>query len=152
MKRTALKRKTPLRAHSSLKASAKPMRKTRSTGKPTVAQAKRFDAIRSNGCLACFINRLHEPTRKEHNFQFCQMPIEIHHVLSGGRRMGHDYTLGLCRWHHQGDKWPDITMSATVASNTFGPSFGREPRRFREIYGQELDLLFWQNQMIKGKA
>ena len=56
---------------------------------PTKAESRRIEIIkREVGCIAC---------RKEG--MNC-VPADAHHILSGGKRMGHLYTIPLCRPHH----------------------------------------------------
>ena len=59
---------------------------SRSLPPPTKDEAERMDAIkRANWCVACL------------SFE----PVELHHILSeGGLRLGHLYTVGLCRPCH----------------------------------------------------
>lgn len=85
---------------------------------PTVEESRWMDAIVAYGCIACRLDgRAPRPT--------C-----VHHILRGGVRMGHLFTLGLCDpGHHQG-----------------GESLGlisRHPwkARFEARYGTELELL-----------
>lgn len=87
-------------------------------GAPTVVEKKWLDAITNYGCVACHIDG-HPPR-----------PTAVHHILRGGRRIGHLFSIGLCDpGHHQG-----------------GAEFGlisRHPykARFEARYGTELDLL-----------
>jgi hypothetical protein len=106
----------------------------RSIPAPTRAQQQRQDDIRELGCCACLLGG--------HGF----VVPEIHHLNSGGRNMGQDYTVGLCAWHHRGI--PPEGMAATQAELILGPSFARTARKFRERYGAELELLEAQNAML----
>lgn len=78
-----------------------------------------MDAIVAHGCVCCEIDGV--PGR----------PAAVHHILSGGHRMGHLFTLPLCDpGHHQN-----------------GAALGMVSRhpwktRFEERYGTELDLLY----------
>lgn len=57
---------------------------------PTVAEIKWMDAITALGCIACILDG-HPGT-----------PGAVHHLLRGGRRMGHMHTICLCDpGHHQ---------------------------------------------------
>lgn len=80
----------------------------------TVAEAKWIDSIVRFGCVACFVSGEREP-----------VPAEVHHILRGGRRLGHLYTLPLCLAHHRD-----------------GP-YARHPwkDRFETKFGTELGLL-----------
>lgn len=110
---------------------------SRSTPKPTRLQVARFEAIHHLGCIAC---------RKRGQVT----PCEVHHLTIGGRhgqkRRGHDFTIGLCPWHHRGE--PTFGLSHIVCECRFGPSYAREPRRFREVFGQDEELLAYQNELL----
>lgn len=112
------------------------MRRGRSTGTPTKAQQERFEAIRSVGCVSCLRLGI-------------RSACEIHHLTIGGRhgqkRRGHDFTIGLCPWHHRGDP------SGVWSTEALGPSYAREPRRFREEFGCDDFLLGYQNELIGYK-
>ena len=163
MKRTELKRKTPLQARmplqtrTGLKASAglktytplkagKPglRRSAHSTQPPTAADLERWAVMRKIGCVACLMNKAHG-LRK-----VLGMAIEIHHQLSGGRRIGHHAAVALCVFHHQGTKWPEITMGYAAVALIYGPSLGRESRAFAVAYGDDAALLIYQTSLIKA--
>ena len=56
-----------------------------STKTPTKAEQARFDRMKEMGlCIACY-------QRGERRWQY----VEIHHLLSGNRRIGHMATVGL---------------------------------------------------------
>jgi hypothetical protein len=113
------------------------MKRGRSTGTPTKAQIERFEAIHRLGCVACRMRGLVRPT-------------EVHHMTIGGRhgqkRRGHDETIGLCEYHHRG-VFPEGWGKEQTLSR-LGPSYAREPRRFREVFGQDDALLQNQNDLI----
>jgi len=159
MKRSQITRKTPLRQVSpkraaamstdvrrgptpvravSIKASTKRMRQGRSTGKPTAAQAARFVHIRAIGCIACLLDG-----------RACVTP-EVHHLNEGGyhgaKRRGHDFTVGLCGWHHQGR--PPLGMAMAGAINVLGPSHKLQKMAFRAHYGTDDQLLETTNKLI----
>lgn len=173
MKRTPLLRKTPLVArkgfaamsaiHQAMQASGLPngakgepqyakattikpaLKRSRSTGKPTKAQVLRWDAMRARGCVACHLNTVdHGMARASYAHD-----LEIHHLLSGGRRRGHDDTVCLCTYHHQGARLPYPDHGYEEHAKVFGPSFGREPRRYREFYGTDDQLLAYQQVMLE---
>jgi hypothetical protein len=104
----------------------------------TKAEADRRDIILAIGCLACRLQgRGHEPT-------------QIHHLtvtgLHGGPRRGHGATVGLCPWHHQGQRPDGLTRADMEAER--GPSLALQPRAFREKYGRDQELLEAQELMI----
>ena len=92
----------------------------------TKADKQRFDAFRKVGCVAC---------RK----RGIKSQADVHHLLSGGRRRGHQYTIPLCPWHHRGE--PPDGMAATDALWVYGPSLARSSRRFRAEFGTDAVLL-----------
>lgn len=108
------------------------MKRGRSTGTPTKAQQARFDAIKHIGCIAC----------RECGIGWA--PAEIHHLTVGGKhgqkRRGHDFTVGLCCFHHRGEPLP--------WQDKCGPSYALQPRAFRERFGQDDVLLEKQNALI----
>lgn len=165
LKRTPLIRKTPLQdrrgfaAMSAIREAAKAvkdrtekavairtgLKRGRSTGKPTKAQRERWDAMRARGCVACHLNGVdHGLARASYG-----RDLEIHHLLSGGRRIGHHATVCLCHFHHQGKRLPYPDHGYEEQARKFGPSLGREPRRFREVYGADDGLLAYQDHMLE---
>jgi hypothetical protein len=91
---------------------------------PTRYEAERIEALRKLGCVACAV--LEVPNISS---------LELHHILSGGVRMGHWFTIFLCRGHHQGDwngcDWIDAPQRVAVSD-------GR--KRFVAVYGSERAL------------
>ena len=81
-------------------------------------EQKRFqDAVRAAGCIVC-------------RGEGVDSPCEIHHILSGSRRLGEDYVLGLCQIHHRGQ----INTAEAVSRHPWR-------REFEARYGTELELL-----------
>jgi len=88
--------------------------------KPTAVEAKWMDAIKEYGCIACRIDGHHWPP-----------PLEtaVHHILRGGVRMGHLFTLPLCDpGHHQNGPLGMVSRHPWKA-------------RFEAKYGTEMELL-----------
>lgn len=108
------------------------MKRGRSTGKPTAAQLARWDAIRDAGCVACAM------------YGTYTYP-EIHHMTVGGKhgqkRLGHDFTFGLCPYHHRG----------VPVAGVQGTSFALNPRAFRETFGEQDALLAFQDELLKAR-
>lgn len=108
-------------------------------GKPSAEQERRWALIRESGCICCRLL----------NDVFCF--AEIHHQTIGGKhgapRLGHDFTIGLCGWHHRGDHRFTLLGDDAMASLR-GPSLAKTPRDFRRQFGTDDELLRAQNQRI----
>jgi hypothetical protein len=115
-----------------------------STKPPTVEEQARFQAMRQIGCLACLRNR----EVGHASATLVQRRLEIHHLLSGGRRIGHHATICLCHFHHQAKFLPYVDYGYQAQAAAFGPSLEREPRRFHETYGSDEELLACQNELL----
>ena len=106
-----------------------------STGNPTKYEQERIDAMMRMGCVACAV--LGFPNINE---------LQCHHILSGGNRMGHWFTLPLCIQHHKGENWHNLAhvigLKHRAAVHT-----GRKP--FNRIYGTEREL--WERIQKKLK-
>ena len=160
MKRTPIQRKTALRATGQIKTgnlkavairpSARRLRPGRSTPPATAQQQARWDAMLQLGCLCCHMNRLKGMARA--SFARTRPELEIHHLTDTGRRIGHDATVCLCRFHHQGDRLPYTGAGYKAQAERFGPSLGREKKRFRAMYGSDGELLALQNSMLTGET
>lgn len=117
------------------------MKRGRSTGKPTMAQQSRHDAIREAGCIVA------------HWLGYGFVPCEIHHLTTGGKhgakRLGHDHVVGLNTWSHRGEPFGGLT--AEQCFEMFGPSYARQPRAFREQIGNDARLIELQNEVLGGR-
>ncbi len=85
---------------------------------PNAAERRWMDAIVAHGCIACRLDGM------------APRPTCVHHILRGGQRMGHLFTLPLCDpGHHQGGQEAGL--------------ISRHPwkARFEQRYGTEADLL-----------
>lgn len=82
-------------------------------------------AIRELGCIVCL--------KTSGKWRGC----DIHHILSGGRRKGEMFVLGLCPEHHR------------VGLST-GFFISRHPykARFESAYGTEEDLLSYTREQL----
>lgn len=162
MKRTPLIRKTPLKARrgfaamtairqavTAVQERAVAIRPALRRGKAkpaTAAEKRRWAECRRRGCVACHLNLVdHGLARASY-----ANDLEIHHLLSGGRRRGHSFTICLCHYHHQGKRLPYPEAGYLEQAEKLGPSLGREPRRFREVYGTDDELLAYQALMLDG--
>ena len=109
-----------------------------STGKPTKAEQARFDAMKEQGvCIACLLR----------GTQKYQQYIEIHHLLSGNRRIGHMATVSLCLWHHRAIVpfgWGDKEVQ-----DELGPSLANGSKPFRAEFGTDAELLKIQDELLQ---
>lgn len=105
-----------------------------STGKPTKAQEARFRKLYELGCICCILEGL---PRSE---------AMIHHLVEGMKRLGHDFTIPVCPWHHVGQ--PPAGLSIRQAALMMGPSLELSKRKFVATYGTEHELLAMVNQRI----
>lgn len=80
--------------------------------KPTKLEADRISIMFDLGCCACASLELWCPAD------------ECHHIVVGNKRLGHWYTLPLCRGHHQG-KWRWEQQEAIPAAKLVSISSGR---------------------------
>jgi len=140
VKRTMLARKTPLAAKSTLKSTTK-LKGGRSTGKPTKAQVKRFEAIVAIGCIVCRKLDMGYVQAEVHHLNVCSQP--------GRKRRGHDFTIGLCAWHHRADP---MGYSVPYMEQHCGPTWAHHKRKFIETFGTDDALLEYQNELIKELA
>lgn len=111
-----------------------------STGTPTKAEQKRFDRMKESvQCVACYQRGIVKSGY-----------IEIHHLLSGNKRIGHMATVSLCPWHHRGVICGD-GMSVALAKTMYGPSLAHGSKPFRAEFGSDVELLGLQNALL-GEA
>lgn len=78
----------------------------------------------------------------------------VHHILDGGRRIGHHATLYLAPWYHLGQ--PPLVrragelrqLSVQEATHTYGPSLYHDREAFERRFGTERELLAAQDELI----
>jgi Recombination enhancement, RecA-dependent nuclease len=93
--------------------------------KPTKAEKVRMDVIAQMFCPCCRqlgLNHVVIP------------PVEIHHMLRGGKRMGHWYTIPICPGHHRG-AWTEHQKRDILPGERVSLASGRP--RFEAVYGTE---------------
>jgi hypothetical protein len=97
-----------------------------------VTKAERIwcDALTQIGCVACIVST-----------GIYRTPGAVHHLLRGGRRIGHLDTICLCDpGHHQnGDGVRKISRHPTKA-------------RFEAAYGTEEELLAFSRELVRQHA
>lgn len=100
------------------------------------ADEARMSAIVEICCIACAIEG--RPG----------VPCQVHHMLNG-YRLGHQYSIGLCPWHHEGDTPAGCNGSVELATKRYGPSLERNSRAFHARYGDDDELLIIQDAAIR---
>lgn len=104
----------------------------------TPDQRDRWDRLRIHGCICCKKSgRIRAP--------------EIHHLVEGMKRLGHDFTIPLCPWHHRAEP-PFMEMRKSEALEWLGPSLAESKRQFTEYYGTERELLEEVNLWLDQRA
>jgi len=91
------------------------------------------EALRDTGCVCCRL-------AKKWNFKIVPLSppfiyTEINHRLSGTTRMGHQFVIPECSWHHRAVA--PMGMTKTQASLMFGPSRANGSKLFRKVYGSD---------------
>lgn len=107
-----------------------------STNAPNKAESARMAAIKDAGiCVACYQLGL---TGSQY--------VDIHHLISGNKRRGHMFTVGLCLHHHRG--YPLQDHSANETRKLLGPSLAHGSKPFRAKFGTDDELLELQNRLL----
>lgn len=95
--------------------------------KPTKSEQARIERMLIMGCAACAAIGV-----QNHHL------IECHHILDGGRRMGHRFTIPLCKGHHQG-AFTAAQLHTLTETERASIAGGRKP--FNRMFGTERKLL-----------
>ena len=93
-----------------------------------------------------------------HKLELGFLPADEHHLTMGGKhggaRLGHDFTVGLNQWSHQGYPLPGWSRDRCLRE--LGPSYAIEPDSFRSMWtdtGNAEDaqdaMLAYQNRLIE---
>ncbi len=91
---------------------------SRNQPRPTKKERERIARMKQEiGCVCCLLR-----------FNIQTRPLEIHHIVRGNKRLGHWYTLPLCRAHHQ------------VRGTGMWTSIANGRKAFRAIHGDEMDI------------
>lgn len=119
---------------------------------PTVAEARRLDLIVLGGCICCWA------------YAELGTPCEVHHLTVGEHhgqvRRGHAFTLGICAWHHRGQRPLPLVLAAglqrapspELMADLVGPSYAIEPNAFRREFGGDEVLLQVQSRRLAEVA
>ena len=101
------------------------------------AEQARFDRIKDGPCIACLQRGIDLSG---------QGLVEVHHLLSGGRRIGHMATVGLCMWSHRGV--PFWLCTHEEMRDHYGPALSEGSKPFRDEFGTDAELLQMQNELL----
>lgn len=104
------------------------MKRGRSTGKPTKREAEWIVEVKMGPCVACWLS----------DTAPISYGCDAHHLLSGGRRIGHMATIGLCAWHHRG---VPLEGTAPATRAIYGPSLMDGSKLFHQAYGSDEELM-----------
>lgn len=107
----------------------------------TKDEKRRMETIAELGCLCCWIRADWNPDN------YVPGRAEVHHMIQGHKRLGHDHTIGLCAWHHRGEPG---AFSKTQATEHFGPALSEGTRPFHAHWGSDKHLLQLQDLMIEA--
>lgn len=105
------------------------------------AREHRFRRLKEIGCLACWMIGIPD------------VYPEIHHQNlgehAGQKRLGDEFTVPLCEWHHQGHLFINHSEADMVAAR--GPSLKRHPVEFRKKFGSDAEQLTKVNDLIRQR-
>jgi hypothetical protein len=90
--------------------------------------------------LGCVVSRIIDVGRWE--------PAEIHHLVEGRKRLGHQFTIPLSPWFHRGVP-SSFDVRPSQATKALGPSLAINKRAFVERFGRERQLLELTNELIE---
>lgn len=107
----------------------------------TKADLARRERIHAGHCMACVQRGIDLRG---------QGLVQWHHLLSGGRRMGHQATIGLCCWHHMAQ--PFWLHTHEDMREHYGPSLAEGSKPFHAAFGSDAILLAMQNEYLKEAA
>lgn len=106
--------------------------------KPATRDEKRRMArVCELGCIAC---------RSLLGEEIELAPAENHHLLDGGRRRGHRFTIGLCGYHHVG-RIPN-GMDRKTIRDRLGPALTDGTKTFKVFFGDDDSLLAFQEFLL----
>ena len=103
--------------------------------KPTKADKKRYRQLAELGCICC----------RKLGYQNAG---EIHHLVEG-YRLGNEFTICLCSWHHRGQP---ITTYKGVTAIVLGPNLRDNKKAFIKLFGTERELLLETDKWLQGES
>lgn len=96
--------------------------------RPTRDEQARMDRIKKMGCV---LSKL----RAEKGLPVPRGRVELHHLVKPGKREGHNYTVALNTYYHQGRPIPYPCDSRTEAREFYGASISDGSKAFLESHG-----------------
>jgi len=123
----------------------KPLRQYRKKRRPgnkamNKAESAHVDLVKRAGCVCCIAQGFpHNP----------DTVVEAHHLLSGGLRIGHGATVGLCAFHHRGRV---VVQGWTLAEHRerLGPSLAEGSVPFHAYFGDDATLARMTADAVEG--
>ncbi|MEO1035207.1 MAG: Ref family recombination enhancement nuclease [Pseudomonadota bacterium] len=103
--------------------------------KSSAADKRRYLKLKKLGCICC----------RRYGIK---TPAQIHHITVARKRLGNEFTIPLCAWHHQGMPF-DSDMRPSAVTGVFGPSLALSKRLFIAEFGTELELLDEVNELLQ---
>jgi len=92
---------------------------------PTKAEQERIDRMKRLGCPACAF------------LEIVNVGCDLHHILIGGVRAGHWYSIFLCPGHHRG-AWSPEQLELIEPHQRVAISDGR--KAFTRVYPSEREM------------
>lgn len=108
------------------------MKQGHSTTSMTKEERAWVDLVKRSGCVCCIeLGYEHDPDGPM---------VDAHHLLSGGIRIGHLATIGLCMWHHRGRLIVSVWNHAMHRLN-LGPALSEGSDPFHKRFGEDDELM-----------
>lgn len=104
--------------------------------RPTALEQIRIDAMLKGGCVLSIYRTAQGLTVPERG------KIEVHHLVSGNKRMGHTYTIPLRSFYHRGVV-PYPAQSKEEARELYGAALSDGSKSFLKSHGVD-DLELWK--------
>lgn len=119
------------------------MKRGRSTGKPTKAEAARIVAAKEGPCIPC----LSWAISGQMDIAEVVVGGDYDHKKSGNIRRGHMQGFCSCGWHHR--RLPLGLCGSNWMASFFGPSIMDGSKAFRAAYGTDDELIQLQTMVIE---
>ncbi len=114
---------------------------------------QRFEGLIQIGCLCCLINL------QTGLFKATGLECQRHHLnaggVAGGKRLGDEFTIPLCSWHHMGSLGAVAAPAGFVGGEwadamaaKYGPSWAQGSKRFHDEYPSDEELLALANSLL----